>query len=205
MNGRALAVLSSLAVALLAVPVAHADTTIPAGFDLFETDPEQTVFHFEGPTTIPANFFDEGSKPFAGDVAFGGDPIGKFQGTDVGNADTVVERPAGGSTGPNGSAGQEFDIALRVLSLVGMTPIAVNTDQGVQLWDVGAVASPSRPSAGAMRAADTTSGGGVFDSRLVVYPKFTFRRLSDGATKTLDVGALPDGQRPDTPLAADLQ
>src|SRR4051794_3509306 len=133
MNGRAFAVLSSLAVALLAAPVANADTTIPAGFDLFETDPEQTVFTFQDKTSIPAGFFDQGSKPFTGDVSFGGNPIGTFQGTDVGNADTIVERPAGGKTGPNGSAGQEFDIELRVLSLVGMAPIAVDTDQGVQL------------------------------------------------------------------------
>jgi hypothetical protein len=44
------------------------------------------------------------------------------------------------------------------------------------------------------------ANGGTFDSSIVVYPKFTFTRLSDGAVKELDVGALPDGQRPDDPI-----
>ena len=47
---------------------AQTGTSIPAGFDLFETDPEQTIFNFQGPAQIPANFFAPGSDPFAGNV-----------------------------------------------------------------------------------------------------------------------------------------
>jgi hypothetical protein len=42
----------------------------------------------------------------------------------------------------------------------------------------------------------SSATGGTFDSQLTVYPRFTFKRLSDGAVKAFDVGALPDGQRP---------
>ena len=124
----------------------------------------------------------------------------RIQGTDVGNADTVVERTADGAPGPNGTAGDAVPIELRALSLVGVAPIEVMVGQTTQLWDVQATLSPSRPSAGSIRITQTDPNGGTFDSQITVYPMFTFTRLSDGATKVLDVGALPDGQRPDEPI-----
>jgi hypothetical protein len=67
---------------------------------------------------------------------------------------------------------------------------------------MAAIASPTRPSTGGMNIfADSQSpDGGNFQSLLRVYPEFTFTRLSDHATRVLDVGALPDEQRPDDPL-----
>src|SRR3954469_11666065 len=90
-----LALIAAVLLLLVLAPGSGAQSggTIPAGFDLFETDPEQTVFTFEGKTEIPANFFAEGSAPFDGAVNFGGEPIVRFMGRDVGSADTVIERP----------------------------------------------------------------------------------------------------------------
>jgi hypothetical protein len=65
---------------------------------------------------------------------------------------------------------------------------------------VRATLSPSRPSTGSVRLTQTEPTGGTFDSQITVYPVFTFTRLSDGAQRALDVGALPDGQRPDEPV-----
>jgi hypothetical protein len=203
------AALAALALLLASVSAARSGgvhgagaDTVAKGFDLFQTDPAQNVFRFVGKSAIPAGFFAPDSQAFEGSVNLGGDPIVTFQGTDVGNADTVVERTGDGSAGPNGTPGDPVPIELRALSLVGVAPIAVVTGQTTQLWDVRATLSPSRPSTGAIRLTRSDPNGGTFDSQITVYPMFTFTRLSDGAEKVLDVGALPDGQRPDEPLVA---
>ena len=184
------------------VAAAAAPNIVPGGFDLFETDPEQTVFRFQGQTQIPPNFFAPGSQGFQGDVEFGGVPIIKFQGKPTGDADTVVQRKEDANVPATPSNSGPVPIELVQLSLVGMAPIAVKVGSQTQLWDVRAKLSPSRPSTGTMSIQRSSDGGGTFDSQLRVYPRFTFTRLSDGATKVLDVGALPDGQRPDEPLVA---
>jgi hypothetical protein len=118
----------------------------------------------------------------------------------VGNADTVVQRPAEAVPGENGTTGEPAPIELRQLSLVGIAPIEVVTGQTTQRWDVHATLSPVRASTGSIRLRQTAANGGTLDSQATVYPRFTFTRVSDGATKVLDVGALPDGQRPDDPI-----
>lgn len=183
---------------LAVVPAAQGDTQIPAGFDLFETDPEQTVFRFQDQTAIPENFFAPGSEKFEGTVNFGGEPIVRFEGQNVGDADTVIAHPAF-VVPAGGQDSDTVDIELRVLSLGAMAPITVHVNGSAQKWDVEAKASASRPSTGQLRAAEPASGG-IMDSQLTVYPTFTFTRLSDGATKVLDVGALPDGNRPEVVL-----
>jgi hypothetical protein len=199
--------LALLALLLLAVAGdASAQTTVPKGFSLFQTDPTDNVFKFIGKHQIPAGFFGPGSEAFEGAVNFGGEPLVKFQGVDVGNADTVVERTADAAPGGDGAPGAEpapgepSPIELRALSLVAVSPIAVVTGRTTQLWDVRADLSPSRPSTGSFRLTQTASNGGTLDSQLTVYPVFTFTRLSDGERRVLDVGALPDGQRPDDPV-----
>jgi hypothetical protein len=174
--------------------LAKGGATIPAGFDLFETDPAQTVFSFKAGTTIPADFFAPGSKQFQGDVNFGGNPILQFQGKDAGDADTVIKHDAGSI--PSGGTSAPVPIELVTLSLVAMAPIDVVVGTTTQRWDVSVDVSPTRPSKGDFTAFRTSATGGTFDSQLTVYPRFTFTRLSDGATKVLDVGALPDDQRP---------
>src|SRR3954463_2109023 len=107
------------AVAALALFDGDARAVAP-GFDLFPTDPEQNVFKFVGKNAIPAGFFTPDSQPFEGFVNFSGEPLITFQGNDVGNADTVVERTAEATPGPNGTTGDPSPIELRQLSLVGV-------------------------------------------------------------------------------------
>jgi hypothetical protein len=107
---------------------------------------------------------------------------------------------AAATPGPSGTAGDAAPIELRALSLRGIAPIEVVTGQTTQLWDVRASLSPSRPSTGSIRLTQSDPNGGTLDSQITVYPQFTFTRVSDGATKVLDVGALPDGNRPDDPV-----
>lgn len=189
---------------LAAAAAADPGDAIPPGFDLFETDPEQTVFKFEGQTTIPPNFFDQGSQAFQGEVRFGGDPIVRFMSADMGDADTVVQRQDDTVVPNPGTQSSPIPIELVSLSLVSMQPITVIVNGSPQAWDVRAQASPARPSTGqmAISSQSATENAGVFDSQLRVYPKFTFTRLSDGQTRTVDVGSLPDGTRPDDPLIA---
>jgi hypothetical protein len=190
---------ASFTLGLAGGSAAQSEGTIPAGFDLFETDAEQTVFKFEGGTAIPAGFFTTKSQAFEGDVAFGGVPIGQFRGKDAGSADTVVRRSAAGIF-PQSGGNPTVPIKLVRLSLVGVAPIDVRVGGATQAWDVRAEVSPSRPSTGTLEIRRESDGGGIFYSELHVYPKFTFTRLSDGKTRQFDVGALPDGTRPDDPV-----
>src|SRR5881628_3599677 len=68
-------------------------TTIPAGFDLFQTDPETTFFNFEK-MPIPAGFFTTDSKPYTGTIKFRGGklPSSYFNGAEIRQVDTIVKR-----------------------------------------------------------------------------------------------------------------
>jgi hypothetical protein len=164
---------------------------IAPGVDLFETDPGATSFAFRDEFTIPPGFFDTGSAPFQGNVQFGGVPIQIFQGRDVGDTDTIVRRPQAANLNPPFPAKDSIPIQLVVLSLQSVQPIQVMVGTAMQPWDVQAQLSPTRPSQGQMTITKSSNRGGTFDSQLVVLPIFTFTRLSDGATRTLDVGRLP--------------
>jgi hypothetical protein len=178
----------------LCICAAPAAGDVPPGFDLFETDPEQTVFSFREEFTIPPNFFDEGSAPFQGDVNFAGDPLGTFQGRGVGDAGLIFHRPGPGVLAPPFPSQSivQFDVAA--LRLQNLAPIEVRVGESTQRWDVEAGLSPSRPSQGLFRLVQTGSGGGAFDLAVQVFPQFTFTRLSDGATRTLDAGQSPTPQ-----------
>src|SRR3954467_531285 len=94
-------------------------TTIPAGFNLFQTDPSQNFFKFVGKSAIPPGFFTPESKAFEGTVRFGGDPLITFQGENVGNADTVVEREQI-TLGATGTPSDPVPIEMRALSLIAL-------------------------------------------------------------------------------------
>ena len=190
---RQLAWIAAAATMCLAAAPAAAD--VPPGFDLFETDPEATVFSFREEFTIPPNFFDQGSQAFSGDVNFGGVPLNVFQGRDVGDADTVVRRLAPAALAPPFPAQAFVPIELVALNLVSVQPIVVQVGGQTQQWDVSAILSTLQPSRGDMRILQTGPEGGAFDSQLEVLPKFTFTRLSDGATRTIDTGVLPPQNR----------
>src|SRR3954452_19093550 len=143
MVGRRTAIGLVAALALVATAAPAGAQTAPQ-FSLFQTDPSQNVFRFVGKSAIPAGFFAPDSQIFEGAANFGGDPLVRFQGQDVGNADTVVERTADAAPGPDGSSGQAAPVELLAMSLVSVTPIEVQTGSGPQLWDVRATLSPSR-------------------------------------------------------------
>ena len=190
-GSRAAGALAAFAAVLALASPAAAD--VPPGFDLFETDPEATVFSFREEFTIPPNFFDQGSPPFQGDVRLGGRPLGTFQGRDVGDADTIVRRPVPADLDPPFPRTAEIPIELVALSLQSIAPIEVRVGQTTQLWDVHAEPSPTRTSQGGLRIVQAGPEGGTLESFLEVIPRFTFTRLSDGAQRSLDLGASGPG------------
>jgi hypothetical protein len=192
-----------VAVVTMCLAAAPAAADVPPGFDLFETDPEATVFSFRNEFTIPPGFFADGSQPFAGDVNFGGDPLNAFQGKDVGDADTIVRRLGPAPLAAPFPAQAFVPIEIAALNLVGVQPIVVQVGTQTQQWDVSAILSTLQPSRGNMRILQTSPQGGAFDAQLEVVPKFTFTRLSDGATRTLDTGLLPPQNRQNLILRAD--
>lgn len=171
----------------LATPPAALAVT--AGFDLFETDPQQTSFQFTDQFAIPAGFFDPGSNPFTGQVNFGGGQIGTFQGKDVGDADTIVQRTQAANVVPPFPSHATVPIEIVALNLVSVQPITVQVGGTTQTWDVSVQLSPTRPSQGGIDITKTGDQGGTFSSQLQVIPLFTFTRIPDGAKRTLDLGA----------------
>lgn len=171
-------------------PPTPSASEIPAGFDAFKTDEKGTSFQFDGEFGIPAGFFDEDSKRFAGTVSLRGVPLGSFKGQQT-DADAVVERtkPAKLSTS-YGTATATVPIVLTALSLESTEPIKVAVGKDWQLWKMKVELSPSRASNGSMTLSREKENGGTFSSELAVYPLFTFTRQSDGAVKKLDVGAM---------------
>ena len=172
-----------LAVSMLAViPMdgALAQTApIPAGYDLFATDPAETHFAMQ----IPAGFFGPGSDPFEGVVNFAGVRLETFMGFPVGDADTIVQRMAPANPAPSDTV----PIEIVALSLRSVQPIYVTYPTTGESWDVDVDLSSSMPSKGQM----TIHQEGTFDSQLQVVPRFTFTRLSDGTTRILDGAELP--------------
>ena len=169
--------------------------TIPPGYDLFETDPNTTVFSFRDQFTIPPNFFGPGSDAFTGDVNFGGRPLGMFMGDHIGDADTIVQRTTSASVPPQGQS-QAIPIELVALSLVSIEPIMVGMPKGPEPWDVRVDISTSRPSQGQMVIGAQGTGGGTFQSQLQVFPRFTFVPLNGGQSRVADLGeAPPDAAR----------
>lgn len=179
-------VLSVFASLLVVASAAYGQTPFspPPGYDLFETDPQVTEFTFNGLSAIPAGFFGPGSDPFTGKVHFAGDPIENFQGHDVGDTDTVVQRmPADPQAG-------FVPIELVSLNLVSVEPIQVKVGGRTQDWNVDVEPSPSKHSQGYLQAERTGPNGGTFSSQLLVVPLLKFKNASSGETRTLDIGPL---------------
>ncbi len=162
---------------------------VPAGYDLFETDPQATEFNF-GAMPLPPDFFAPGSDPFNGVVKLCGDQLGTFNGQDVGDTDTVVRRSgAMDLSGPGSSATVPIEIVS--LNLVSCEPITVTFDGGpTQSWDIKIDLSPTQPSRGQLNVTQTGENGGTFTSELTVIPRLTFTR-PNGSTRTKDLGTFP--------------
>lgn len=166
-------------------------TVIQPGIDLFTTPPGGTSYQDLSCTPIPPGFFDPGSDPFDGTIAFRGEPL---SGGLLGPTDTIVRRHGSASLpGPGSSATVPIEIVA--LSLVSVSPIVVTypPPRPPEQWDVraclsSAVAQPRGTMT--VSAGPCREEGGTFTSYLPVQPVFTFTRISDAATRLLDTGMM---------------
>ena len=147
---------------------------VAAGNDEFETPGDGSTFHDFGGAPIPANFFGSGSLAFGGLVPLQGVPLSPGS-----NVDTVIHRHSAVS-GPGGSTG----LTMTGLSLRSINPIKVTySNNSIEYWNVHVGLSIFKASTGTM-----TINFSSFDSTLKVWPRFTFTRIPDGATKVFDTG-----------------
>ena len=170
-------VLGSAAITLLLPGRAEANDVNP-GHDLFVTGDGSS--HDFADTPIPADFFAPGSDPFTDVVALEGAPIGQFAGLNVGNTDTIVERPDVANL-PVPGPSNTIDIELVALSLKSVEPITVtfNGGQDPEQWDVHVSLSPTARSVGIMTIAHSAPGGGTYNAILSVAPLFTFAKVAN--------------------------
>lgn len=151
-----------------------ATTYIPAGDDRFETTGNGETYHNFQASPVPAGFFGPTSLAYSGLVPLEGVPL-----PGQGDVDTIIRRNQAVYT-PGSTSIQIVGLSLRSIN-----PISVSySDRPSEAWSVRVGLSDFQASTGTMSIGD----GGTFDSSLNVFPKFTFTRLSDGATKVLDTG-----------------
>jgi hypothetical protein len=162
----------------------------PSGLDYFHTVAAGGAFDFSGELALPAGFFDEGSARFTGKLAFKGVPLGRYEGKETGDADTVVARRDMPQLGPKFPSRGSARIEIVALSLQSVRPIQVRVGRKVQTWSVKIALSTGRPSTGKMEIVQTSDRGGTFSSEFTIYPVLTFTRKGDGVERTLDVGKL---------------
>ena len=151
-------------------------TFIPAGNDEFETTSNGETYHNFQASPVPAGFFGTGSLQYSGLVPLVGVPINPA----VSDTDTIIHRNSDVLT-PGSTT-----ITMTGFNLASINPITVSySDNHTETWNVKVNLSDFKTSGGSM---SFNSDGSAFDSSLSVYPKFTFTRVSDGATKVLDTG-----------------
>ncbi|MCH8146690.1 MAG: hypothetical protein IH987_01675 [Planctomycetes bacterium] len=158
---------------------------VKPGHDLFVTD---AAIHDFAETPLPADFFGTGSDPFAESVNFVGDPIGNYNGFDVEDTDTIIERLEDANFVEVVSS-DTIDIELVALSLKSNQPIEVTFNGGTssKFYDIVISLSPSVPSLGTMTINRTTCAGGNYEASIDVVPFFTFTEVDDPPAQfTLD-------------------
>ena len=147
---------------------------VSAGTDEFETPGDGSTFHDFGGAPLPANFFGTGSLAYSGLVPLQGVPLSPGS-----NVDTTIERHQ-----PVMGAGGSTSLTMTGLSLRSINPIkVVYSNNSVEYWNVKVGLSIYKASTGTM-----TINFSTFDSTLKVWPRFTFTRIPDGATKIYDTG-----------------
>ena len=193
----------ALGISLLCVLPARAvaGPTVLAGHDLFHTLPGAAQDFSLFP--IPADFFFPGSDPFNSVVNLEGQPLGTWGGfSDLGNADTIVERlsdavPSGNP--PPDQPAPMIDIEIVALSLVSVAPITVTSGGADQFWDVFVQIDTTTlplftPSLGTMEITQTSALGGFYSSSLEVFPLFTFVEVGNPTNvQFVDFGLLAVG------------
>lgn len=168
-----------------------AGTFIPAGDDKFETTANGETYHNFQASPVPQGFFNFDGKvtsnAYSGLVPLEGVPL-----PGQGDNDTIIHRNQNVFT-PGSTS-----IQITGLSLKSSNSITVTySDRPAEAWTVRVGLSDVKASTGSMSISD----GGTFDSSLSVYPKFTFTRVSDNATKVLDTGAGGGGLMPQAAAA----
>jgi hypothetical protein len=172
---------------LILLPAPAPAQDVQPGFDiLVHQDPSGWDF---GPQPLPADFFGPGSDPFDGIIALKGDPLGSSPlcPGDLGLADMIILRK-NVAVLPGIPSDFIIDVEIVELSLVSVAPITVSYNGGAYTedWNVEMTISPSAPSEGSMIITKFDPGGGAFDASIILRPHFTFTRVSDSFTLTLD-------------------
>lgn len=152
-------------------------TGIPAGDDLFETTGNGETYHNFNASPITAGFFGPNSEEFRGVVPLVGVPI-PGRPDDI---DTIIHRNGCFST-PCTMGIQMTNLNLKSIASINVTYSDSTPDES---WDVFVGLSIHNTSTGTMTF---NSAGTSFDSTLNVFPRFTFKRVSDGTTLTWDTG-----------------
>ncbi len=156
---------------------AAATIFIPAGNDEFETTGDGQTYHNFAASKVPANFFGPGSNEFKEVVPLVGVPLAPA----VSDVDTIIQRNQN-VTLPGSPT---TSLTMTGFSLKSINPINVTYTGGAsEAWNVQVGLSLFKASTGSM----TISAGGTFDSSLKVWPRFTFKRVSDNRTLVLDTG-----------------
>ncbi|MFH1843279.1 MAG: FlgD immunoglobulin-like domain containing protein [bacterium] len=145
---------------------------------------------FPSSPPLPADFFGPGSDPFEGQICLQGEPLGTTEWGDFDVSDTLIERcgdpfdPAE----PPGPDLREVHTEILALNLISTTPITVTYFGGQfpEEWEVRMALSENGTSEGTITATKTHDNGGTFDSVLLVQPRYTLTRISDGFELTLD-------------------
>ena len=142
-----------------------------------------------GPTPLPADHFGPGSDPFDGGVPADASvlPSSPHCPGPLGNTSMLIERKDVAVL-PGIPSSDVIDVEIVELSLVSANPITVTYNGGLdpELWEVEIAPSPSLASGGTMTIRQEHAEGGTFDASILLQPHFSFRRVSDGALRTLD-------------------
>ena len=172
-----------LSLVLLGSPTTEASFTIPAGYDLLETDPATTYQMLSFPAGTLAPHCNAGFEPPV-QVFFKGVPFDCFQGTcALHPTDTIVRRLA--AADPPTEA---IPIEIVALSLVSVAQITVACAGGNQLWNVELnipEGDPNQTQGSMTITHETGTNGGTFTSVLPVRPQITYRRVGGGAPATV--------------------
>src|SRR5437899_3747495 len=118
--------LVTLIVVMMSCAKKPTTTAIPAGFDLFRTDPETTFFNF-AKMPIPAGFFAADSAPFKGTAKFKGGilPSSYFSGQEITQVDTIVKREQPVTLSSAYPSSGTVAVEMTALALLSVEPIKV--------------------------------------------------------------------------------
>jgi hypothetical protein len=172
---------------ILILPAAASATNVQTGIDPVEHFPP-SWWDF-GPAPLPADFFGPGSDPFDGGVPADAKAMGSTPDCpgELGNTSMLIERKDTALL-PAIPSSDVINVEIIAMSLVSADPITVTYFGGTnpELWNVEITLSPSLTSIGTMTIRKEHANGGTFDAAIYLQPHFTFTRVSDSETRTLD-------------------